>query len=161
MPVFAGRRLKDIPYFKSIYAPACWALFVGIAVGVGALAVNSAILCFAAFVFARTFIACYVGDLRDVDVDATAGVRTIAVGLGRRRSILLLELLHVLTALGWVVVVLVGWVPMHGIALLIPAAIGYFFFRSFVDGRGEPELVLELYDLELVMLAPSLWIATM
>ena len=83
------------------------------------------------------------------------------ITISNGRSILLLELLHVLTALGWVVVVLVGWVPMHGIALLIPAAIGYFFFRSFVDGRGEPELVLELYDLELVMLAPSLWIATM
>ena len=158
-PIFAGRRLKDIPYFKAIYAPACWVLFVGIAVSVGELAVNPAILCFAAFVFARTFIACYVGDLRDVHVDATAGVRTIAVGLGRRRSIVLLEILHVLTAIGWVLAVLVGWVPVEGIALLVPAAIGYFFFRRFVDGRGEPELVLELYDLELVMLAPSLWVA--
>lgn len=134
-------------------------MFVGIAVGVGELALNSAILCFAAFVFARTFIACYVGDLRDVDVDATAGVRTIAVGLGRRRSVVLLEILHVLAAVGWVLAVLVGWVPVHGVALLVPAAIGYFFFRSFVDGHGEPELVLELYDLELVLLAPSLWIA--
>lgn len=158
-PIFAGRRLKDIPCFKSFYVPGCWALFVGIAVGVGDLVVDSAILCFAALVFALTFASCWVGDLRDVDVDAQAGVRTLAVVIGRQRSIVVLVILQALTVIGWVLAVLVGWVPVQGIALLVPAAIGYFFFRRFVDGRGESELVLELYDLELVMLAPSLWIA--
>lgn len=158
-PVFAGRRLKDIPYFKTVYAPGCWVLFVGIAVGVGDLVVDSAILCFAAFIFARMFVSCYLGDIRDAHLDAPAGVRTLAVLLGRRRSLVMLEIWQALTAIGWVLAVLVGWVPADGIVLLVPAAIGYFFYRGFVDGRGESELVLELYDLELVMLAPSLWIA--
>lgn len=158
-PIFAGRRLKDIPYFKTIYAPGCWALFVGIAVGVGDLVVDSAILCFTVFLFARMFVSGYIGDIRDAHLDAPAGVRTFAALLGRRRSIIMLEIWQVLTAIGWVLAVLVGWVPGYGIVLLLPAAIGYFFYRGFVDARGESELMLELYDLELVMLAPSLWIA--
>lgn len=159
-PIWPGYRLKDIPCLKSFYVPACWCLFVGQAVSFADLPVDRRIACFTALIFALLFVNGYVGDLRDRVVDEAAGVRTLAVVLGERHSRRLLAAWQVLTLLGWLLALALGWVPARGAVLLVPVAVGFVCYRAFLAQDVDRELVLELYDLELVLLAPCLWLAS-
>ncbi len=150
LPLLGGRRLKDIPYLKSVYVPACWCLFVAQAVAAGDGVWTTSTLAFAGFTFARIFVSAYLGDLRDLEQDATTGVRTLAVALGRERSVRFLYAWQALTAVAWLGVVALGGVPAAAVLLLVPSALAVVGFRVWLSRPADPELVLELYDFELV-----------
>jgi 4-hydroxybenzoate polyprenyltransferase len=159
-PIWPGHRLKDIPGLKSFYVPACWCLFIGQALNFGDLPLDGRVACFTALIFARLFVGTYLGDLRDRVVDAAAGVRTLAVILGDRHSRRLLVAWQVLTLFGWLTVLALGWVPARAAVLLVPVAGGFICYRAFFAENVNRELVGELYDLELVLLAPCLWLVS-
>lgn len=158
-PVFAGRRLKDVPYLKSAYVPACWCTFVGQAAYLGAIELDAGLVAFTAFYFLRAFASGALGDLRDVEVDRAAGTRTFAVALGARRARWVVEAAHALSIAGLVLAARLGMLPVGATVLVLPAMFGYACFRSFLAAPEDSEFVLELYDLEVVAYAPLLWLA--
>ena len=54
----------------------------------------------------------------------------------------------------------VGWVPARALVLLVPVAVGFVCYRAFFAKGADRELIVELYDLELLLLAPCLWLAS-
>lgn len=156
-PGFAGHRLKDIPYFKSGYVPACWCSFIGSAAAFGGIEIDTTLVVFSLFFFLRMVASCGIGDMRDLDLDRAAGVRTIAVALGHTGARWGVELVQALSIAGIVLAAIFGLVPTGAACLVIPAMFGYASFRSFLANPRGSELVLELYDLELVAYAPVLY----
>lgn len=155
-PLFAGRRLKDVPYLKSLYVPACWCTFVGQAACLGGFEIDSGVIAFTVFYFLRAFASGAIGDIRDLELDRAAGVRTFAVALGRRRARWVIEGAHALSIATLGVAAGLELVPLAATALVFPALFGYACFRRFLADPEHSELVLELYDLEVVAYAPIL-----
>jgi 4-hydroxybenzoate polyprenyltransferase len=151
----AIRRLKDVPYLKAFYAPACWIELVAVSLSHGRQGATPAVLAFAAFAYARLFISVNLGDLRDVDDDAAAGIRTLPQRLGRRGTLRFLEALQWTSAGGLLVLVGAGVVPVGMLGLLGPVALAYAIFRAYVRRPERHELLFELYDLELALYAPA------
>jgi 4-hydroxybenzoate polyprenyltransferase len=158
LPVFAGHRLKDIPYLKSVYVPACWSTFVGQAVSLGGLATDATICVFALFVFLRMVASCGIGDIRDLELDRAAGVRTFAVALGHSGARWVIEATHALSLVGIILAATFGLVPPGAACLVVPGVYGYACFRRFLLRPHGSELVLELYDFEIVAYTPLLWL---
>lgn len=160
----AIRRLKDVPYLKAFYVTACWIELVAVSLSHGGQHVTPAVIGFAAFAYARCFISANLGDLRDVDDDAEAGIRTLPQLWGRRGTLRVLEAVHWISAAGLLVLVGLEVVPAAMLGLLVPVALGYAIFRACVRRPDQYELLLELVDFELALYAPawalaSLWLS--
>lgn len=158
LPLVAGKRLKDIPYLKSLYVPACWCTFVGLAASLGGLEVGSALLVFTAFFFLRAFVSAAVGDIRDVEADRAAGVHTFVVALGRKRGAQVIDAAHASSIALLVVAASLGLAPVGITALVIPSMFGYACYRRITARPDESELAHDLYDFEVVAYAPMLWL---
>ena len=156
LPLGRVRRLKDVPLLKSFYVPACWCAFVGLSIAASDGRGAPAVWCFAAFVYLRCYVSGYLGDIRDADDDAQAGVRTLAQKLGVARSHRLLKRLHLASVTLVLLAVVLGFMPSTALGLLGPAALGYAIYRAFERHPSQHERLFELYDLELVSYAPSL-----
>jgi len=158
LPLVAGKRLKDVPYIKTLYVPACWCTFVGLAVCLGALEVGSELVVFTVFFFLRALASTAAGDLRDVEADRAAGVRTFVVALGRTRGARLIDGVHALSIAVLVVSASLSWIPAAATSLVVPAMFGYACYRWIAAAPGSSELAHDLYDFEVVAYAPILWL---
>jgi 4-hydroxybenzoate polyprenyltransferase len=147
-------RLKDVPYLKPFYVCACWVELFAVSLSHSDLGPTSAVLVLGVFVYARLFISANLADVRDADDDAAAGIRSLPQRLGRRGMLRLLDTLHWASVGGLVIAVASGVAPITMLALLVPTAVGYAIFRVFVRRPDRHELLLELYDLEIVLYAP-------
>ncbi|HWB79681.1 MAG TPA: UbiA family prenyltransferase, partial [Nannocystaceae bacterium] len=87
-------RLKDVPYLKPFYVSASWIELMAMSLSHSGLDATPAMIALAAFVYARLFISANLGDLRDVDDDAAAGIRSLPQRLGRRGTLRLIEALQ-------------------------------------------------------------------
>jgi 4-hydroxybenzoate polyprenyltransferase len=160
IPLRRIRRLKDVPFVKTFYVAACWTVFVGASLCHARLEANPAIACFVAFVYVRLFVSASLGDLRDANDDADAGVRTVPQELGAAATLRLLTALQQASVLVILVAVALAWMPPAALGLLIPAAFAYAVFRAYARHPERQELLFELYDLELVLYAPAWWLAS-
>ncbi len=158
-PLIGGRRLKDIPYIKSFYVPACWCTFIGLAASMSAQRFDGTIVAFAVFFYLRMFVSAGLGDIRDAHLDAATGVRTFAVALGRARASRVIAAAHAASIGGVALAAVVGVLPLGAIWLVVPATFGYACYRRFIADSERSELLLEIYDLEMVAYAPVLWLA--
>lgn len=156
LPLGRGRRLKDIPYFKAFYVPAVWLVLVGLGASLAGAAMSRAVVAFAGFFFLRMFASAYLGDIRDARDDADAGVMTPAQRLGVAGSHRLLHVVHGASAAFVVLMVAAGWMPIQALGLLLSVAIGFAVYRVYIRFPHQHELLFELYDLELLALAPSI-----
>jgi len=158
VPLFAGKRLKDIPYLKSLYVPVCWCTFVGQAASLGSIEFGAELAVFTAFFFLRAFASAAVGDIRDVEADRAAGVQTLIVALGRDRGAHLIAAVHAASISVLVVAASLSLVPAGTTALAIPAMFGYACFCRIAARPERSEFSHDLYDFEVVAYAPMLWL---
>ncbi len=158
LPTRTGRP-KDVPYLKCFYTAGCWATFTGLGMSTSGLAVVPNALPIALFVFVRMFASTYLGDLRDVEDDAAAGLKTIAGTIGTRASHRLLDAIHVMSVL--LLLTYVGWrlMPPAALVLLVPMATGFGIYRLYRRFPHRHEILFELYDIDFALFAPSLLIA--
>jgi 4-hydroxybenzoate polyprenyltransferase len=161
LPFSRARRLKDVPLLKSFYVPACWCVFAVLSVTACRAAWTPAAFCFVAFLYLRTYVSGYLGDIRDAADDAEAGVRTLAQVLGGSRSHRLIARLHAASALLVLLAIAIGWMPWAAVGLLLPAAFGYAVYRAYVRRPQRHEILFEIYDIELLGYAPSLLLAAL
>lgn len=148
-------RLKDVPYLKPFYVCACWIELLAVSIVHSGLDATPEILVFAGFVYLRLFISANLGDVRDVEDDAAAGLRSLPQRLGRSGTMRVLELVHWTSAAGLVLAVVCGVAPPGMLGLLVPTAVAYAIFRAYVRRPDRQAFYTDLYDLELVLFAPS------
>ncbi len=158
VPLLAGKRLKDIPYLKSVYVPACWCTFIGQAASLGAIEIGSELAVFTAFFFLRAFASAAAGDIRDIEADRAAGVRTFVVALGRERGAHVIDAVHAASVALLVVAASFELIPVGATSLAIPAMFGYACFRRIEARPEQSEFPHDLYDFEVVAYAPTLWL---
>ncbi|MEX1362317.1 MAG: UbiA family prenyltransferase [Nannocystaceae bacterium] len=156
---FRTRRPKDVPYLKCFYTAACWMLLVGIGLSLGSGGRPALVVPFVLFVFLRMFASTYLGDLRDMQDDAAAGLVTIAGTIGRDASYRLLDGVHLASAVVLVGFVAAGAMAPAAVVLLLPAAIGFGVYRLYRRFPHQHELLFELYDIENALYAPCLLLA--
>ncbi|MEO7424218.1 MAG: UbiA family prenyltransferase [Fibrobacteria bacterium] len=154
------RRLKDIPFFKNVYVPACWLILIlyskadwhsfGAAERLGM-----------GFLFPRLIVSVATGDIRDQHGDSAANLRTIATALGGRGAMYLLQSLNVLSVAWIAFACLRGYWPMAALTMIGPVL--YIVGLLAVMGRypSQGEFVSEIFDFELISYGPLMLLATL
>jgi 4-hydroxybenzoate polyprenyltransferase len=132
------RRWKDVPVAKSLFPP----LAITVALLAPPLAAAAQwpsadqLLLWAAWVYACLLFNVVLFDLRDLDGDRTAGTRTLAVVLGRRRTnVFLAALLGSITMLS---LALCRLHPAPLLALVSAGVVAYFLAVLALQTRQRP-----------------------
>jgi 4-hydroxybenzoate polyprenyltransferase len=119
------RRIKDIPFAKSFYVPACWSLLVLWAwpffPRAGTREVAFAVL----VLFPSLFVTAAACDLRDEQADRAAGIITFAVALGRKRALAMLRVIQAASMAAFLALsvagllpAVAGWLALSGLSVL-------------------------------------------
>jgi 4-hydroxybenzoate polyprenyltransferase len=136
------RRIKDIPYAKAVYVPACWSGVVALAALLEPRSTPLRGMMAALFVFATTFVAATACDLRDIQEDARRGVRTIPARFGATRAMWLLQAVNLATVAIPLLGVAAGVLPRPALALaLYPLPVALYLHRM-----GSPGADLTFYS---------------
>ena len=141
---FGFRRLKEIPFMKSLVVAFSWAVPPALLpVCCTALPTGAATGIVAASFFFLVFTNTVVFDIRDVEGDAAAGVRTIPTILGARKTLLLLTGLNI--SAGAVLVIAGGGLP--GLCpVLLPVA-GVVYAQGYLLYSRRPGMNKLLFEL--------------
>jgi len=105
-------RIKRIPFVKVFYVAALWAALVLFAACAARAIRPLTLLAIALFVFGKIFVGVVVCDIKDMDADEKAGVRTIPTALGLRSSLRVLHACNAAFAGLTAILVVVRVLPM-------------------------------------------------
>ncbi|WP_292520500.1 UbiA family prenyltransferase [Methanoculleus sp.] len=159
---FGFRRLKEVPFMKSLIVAFSWTIPATILpICHAGLPPDPATGIVGVFFLLQTFTNTVVYDMRDLEGDAASGVRTIPTILGSRRTLLLLTGMNI--SIGVALVLAAGLLLDFCAALLLVAGtvytLGYLlFFQRF----GTEKLLFELFtDGEFILLAVVLCLLTL
>jgi 4-hydroxybenzoate polyprenyltransferase len=159
IPLGPWRRAKDIPYLKCFYVAATLTIpLVGIGVTFSGGQWNTPVLAFTGLVAVRFFASTNLGDLRDVEDDRRAGMTTLASVFGEARSHRMLGVVHLLSAAAVGLAVVVGTFPIAALGFLPAIAFAARLQACYRNEPRDPELVLELYELEVISFGPTLFL---
>lgn len=159
---FGFRRLKEVPFMKSLIVAFSWTLpamllpicHAGLSAGVAAGIVG-------VFFLVQTFTNTVVYDIRDVEGDAASGIRTIPTIFGSRGTLFFLMGMN--AVIGIALVLAGGALPGSYTMLVMTAGmiytLGYLLcFQRF----GTEKLSFELFtDGEFILLAGILYLLTL
>jgi 4-hydroxybenzoate polyprenyltransferase len=162
LPVLPGkriRRLKDIPFFKNIYVPACWLILV-LYSSAELGHYGAPLLWGMGFMFLRMSVSTATGDIRDEVGDRAANVTTIVTALGRKKGLLLLRSLNVFS-IAWIIFgCLRGYWPMVAMVMIVPVLYILWLHRIMERNPSQGEFVSEVYDFEIISYGPIMILAT-
>lgn len=147
-------RIKDVLLLKNIIAAATCtiaAVLLPLAVRVDSLLI---VLLVAYFVFLKLFINSVIFDVRDIEGDRKAGVRTIPAYLGRNMTRNLLLLLNS-TLIAWIAFSLFrGLFSPYLFVLILSVLYGYWYILRFTRASAKTSGLFDLLvDGEWVILA--------
>ena len=147
-------RLKNVLLLKNIMAAGtCTIAAVLLPVAVHA-AIPFIVLMVAYFIFLKLFINSVLFDVRDIEGDMKAGVRTIPVSLGRKKTRNLLLILNS-TLIVWVGFSLSQglFYPYHFV-LILSVLYGYWYILRFTRASAKMSRLFDLFvDGEWIILA--------
>lgn len=156
---FGFRRLKEVPFVKSLIVAFSWAVPPALLpVCHAGLPAGAATGIVGTFFFVQIFTNTVIYDMRDLEGDTASGVRTIPTILGSGRTLTLLTAMNV--TVGAALVLAGGLLPgLHPVLLLAAGtayAQGYLLcFQRF----GKEKLSFELFtDGEFILLAVTLYL---
>ncbi len=159
---FGFRRLKEVPFMKSLIVAISWTLpatFLPIChAGLSAGAATGIV---GVFFLVQTFTNTVVYDIRDLEGDVASGIRTIPTIFGSGRTLLLLTGMN--AVIGTALVLAGGTLPgsyaMQVMGVGMVYTLGYLLcFRRF----GTEKLSFELFtDGEFILLAIILYLLTL
>lgn len=156
------RRLKEIPFVKSLIVAFSWAVPpVLLPVCHAALLPGATTGIVGVFFFFQIFTNTVIFDVRDVEGDVASGVKTIPTILGIRRTLLLLTGINI--TIGALLILISGFLSGIWPALLLTAGViyaqGYILcFRLLVTGKLLFEL---LADGQFIILAAAFSLVTL
>ena len=153
------RRLKDIPFFKNVYVPACWLILI-LYSETDLRDYGTALLLGVGFLFIRLLISATTGDIRDLQGDIAAKLKTIATALGRKKALRLLQALNGLS-IAWILFsCLRGFWLMSALAMIGPVLYIISLLRILERDPAQGEFVAEIFDFELISYGPLMLLAT-
>ncbi len=138
-------RLKDVPYLKAFYVACFWALLAPFTLAFLGLHRPGTALGHAVLLFVRTFMSINLCDLKDVERDRQAGVRTLVLALGETRLLRWLRGMNLLTLPLLLGLVLAGAVPPA--MLFLGLTLGWFALalRLMERRAAEPEFICAIF----------------
>ena len=141
---FGFRRLKEVPFMKSLIVAFSWTLPAALLpICHAGLSAGTATGIVGVFFLVQTFTNTVVYDIRDVEGDAASGVRTIPTILGARKTLLLLTGLNI--SAGAVLVIAGGGLP--GLCpVLLPVA-GVVYAQGYLLYSRRPGMNKLLFEL--------------
>lgn len=147
-------RIKNVLVFKNVMAAGTCtvaAVLLPLAIHVD---VPFIILMVAYFIFVKLFINSVLFDVRDIDGDEKAGVRTIPVYLGRSKTRNIMLLLNS-TLIVWVALSLLqGLFYSYLFVLILSVVYGYWYILRFTRASAKTSRLFDLFvDGEWVILA--------
>lgn len=150
-------RLKEILVLNTAATALAWAVPVALLpVAFAGAMVGPAVLGVAAYLFGRTYVASEFANVADASGDATAGVSTLPVVLGPRRTRWLLLVADILTGVLVSVTAAVGVLPLRAaVALVAGVCVSGVAVQPLVD-VAPAERRPTLRDLEFVVAAALL-----
>lgn len=135
------RRIKDIPYAKAVYVPACLSGLVVIAALLAPPSTAMREVLAALFIFITTFVGGIACDLRDIPEDARNGVHTVPVRFGAARALRFIQGVNLATVA----------IPLLGVAtgVLLPPAFALALYplpvALYLHRMGRPGADLAFY----------------
>lgn len=119
-------RLKEATLVKNLTVSFSWSL-VPFLVGLYFLQLSAAILALAPFIFLRLMVNTIFFDQRDVDADASFGVRTLPVTMGIAASSRVMDALDLASGAYLACIVVSGLVPVFtgGLLVFVPYSFAY------------------------------------
>lgn len=135
-------RLKNALLVKNLTISFGWSL-VPILVGLYYLSIPAAILSLSPFIFLRIMENTIFFDQRDMQADASYGVKTLPVRLGLARSSRVMDVVDLLSGLYLVAIVAVGVVPLFALALLVFVPYS-FAYRAYARSGRHKDSVRDL-----------------
>ena len=139
--VFKGLT-KKIPGFKNIFTSGIWA--TGAAFGLPlyySLPLDSVYVFVFMFLLLRSLGNVIFFDLKDVRSDAIEGLKTVPVLLGRKRTVMLLKAMNLISFLPLVAGVYLHIMPVYTLSMIALAATT-FFYLDFTTGTGRKKSYL-------------------
>ena len=138
---------KKIPLFKNAYTALIWA-FGGTftLVFYMSLPVGWFFILVFAFMYMRSIANVIFFDLKDMESDATRGLKTLPAMIGKKRTIQFLYVLNVIGFIPLLAGVYYGIIPLIGLALLPLMAYSFYYLRR-AETAGDVELRAVSYTL--------------
>jgi len=127
-------RLKEATLVKNVTVSFGWSL-VPILVGLYYLQLPAALFALAPFIFLRLMVNTIFFDQRDMEADASFGVKTLPVKIGMRGSKRVMDVLDLASGVYMAAVVAAGVLPFFASALLV--FVPYSFAYRFYAGSGK------------------------
>jgi 4-hydroxybenzoate polyprenyltransferase len=124
-------RLKEVTLVKNVTVSFAWSL-VPFLVGLYYLQLPAAIFALAPFVFLRLMINTIFFDQRDIDADASFGVKTLPVKMGIAGSSRVIDALDLASGVYLVVIVASGFLPVFaaGLLVFVPYSFAYRLYAK-------------------------------
>jgi 4-hydroxybenzoate polyprenyltransferase len=147
-----AKRVKEIPYLKSLFISASWGLFVVVVAVYYNMPFTLIVPLVYSFVFLRFFINTVVYDMKDVKGDKKAGVRTIPVIFGIRRASAVLMLLNLIAAAYLFACAYYGFLPpLAHFINLITIYVFYYLLKARQEGTDMRRLCYTYADGEFIL----------
>lgn len=156
---FGFRRLKEVPFMKSLIVAFSWTLpATFLPICHAGLPVSAATSLVGIFFLVQTFTNTVVYDMRDQEGDVLSGVRTIPTILGSKKTLYLLTAMNVTVGAA---LVLAGGL-LGGFHLVLVLAAGTVYAQGYLlcfQWLGKEKLLFELFtDGEFILLAVILYL---
>lgn len=137
IPVMGASRLKEKFLVKNTVVSAGWGLVAFLTLIYYEGNITATVLTVYAFIFLRVFINTVFCDIRDVESDASAGIRTIPILIGVDRTKLLLLVLNTVSGLFVLIATVAGLLPPMAHFVNLVTLYGYYYIlRSFRSGAN-------------------------
>ncbi len=143
-------RLKDATLVKNVTISFGWSL-IPVLVGLYYLTVPLSLIVLVPFIFLRLMVNTIFFDQRDVEADASFGVKTLPVVLGLQKSSRVMDLLDAASGAYIIGAVVFGFLPSFsaGLLVFVPYSLGYRIYArggkhkdSLRDFAADGEYVL-------------------
>jgi 4-hydroxybenzoate polyprenyltransferase len=156
-------RLKDTLLLKNVIVAFCWAFATVlppvIYYGIG---ISQTVLILFLFVFLRILLGGIFFDLRDVEGDKRAGVRTLPVVFGNDKTVMFLHSLNVLSAILILVGVLTRHLPEFALSLELIFAYGLLYLYAYDKKPSKIDFLCDIIvDGEYLFTAAVIWLGTL
>jgi len=158
-PSTGYRRLKEIPLLKNIIVAIAWGVpLTFIPLFVTGMPVTFATAISLVFLSSFVFIASVLPDVRDMEGDKVAGIRTIPVVIGAERTMVLITGINLIVGISAVIISAIFLSPAAVLVLAVSTLYTHIGIRSFARVEKKDIICDIMTDGQFVIIGLMIWI---